>query len=339
MNKNLIFTSLALLSTSAISSCSGGGSVLSGTSGNQTITYILVAVGNPGNESDPATGAGSVAYPYQIGKYDVTIAQYAAFLNAVAKTDTYALYNPNLGTDLNSAGITQTGTSGNYTYTVMNNGGSSANRPITYITWFDAARFANWMANGQPSGSQNSQTTENGTYNLNGAMSGNAPVKNRVNPNTNAVPLYSIPTYNEWYKAAYYSPALNNGAGGYYLYATESNTAPGNIIGNLPNQANNFPATTLCVTQSPDYIYAAQNYLTDVGAFTNSASYYGTYDQNGNVYQWNDLDGESTPYRGLAGGYWFAGANAMQATIYSTNSLSGTDNGTGFRLASPASSR
>jgi hypothetical protein len=46
----------------------------------------------------------------------------------------------------------------------------------------------------------------------------------------------------------------------------------------------------------------SQNYLTDVGAFTNSASYYGTFDQSGNLYQWNDLDGASGSTRGYRGG-------------------------------------
>jgi sulfatase modifying factor 1 len=333
IKNNSPLVGLIFVSLSSLLSCAQTSST---DSNNVIITYVLQSVGNPGNTSDPLTGHGDVAYSYKIGKYDITIGEYAIFLNAIAKIDTYSVYDTRMGTDLNSAGITRSGTSGTYTYSVMNNGGYSANRPITYVTWFDAARFANWMANGQPRGIQNSVTTENGAYNLNGATSGVAVVKNATNPNTQNTPTYYIPSYNEWYKAAYYNPTLNNGAGGYYLYATQSNTAPGNIIGSQPNQANNFPASVgLCVTQSPNYLYAVQNYLTDVGAFSSSPSYYGTFDQNGNVYQWNDLDGTATPYRGLAGGYWFAGANAMQATIYSTNSLDGTDNGTGFRLAAP----
>ncbi len=325
----------AMFATVVLSLSACGGSSNS-SSNSSTITYPLVSVGNPGNESDPATDFGSVAYPYQIGKYDVTIGQYTIFLNAVAKTDTYELYNPNMGTDLNSAGITRTGSSGNYVYSVMMNGGSSANRPITYVTWLDAARFANWMANGQPTGIQNSTTTENGAYNLNGAMDGNAVVKNLINPNTGESPTYYIPSYNEWYKAAFYSPKKNSGAGGYYLYATESDTAPGNTVGSAPNQANYFLSTLFSVTQSPDYLYAAQNYLTDVGAFSGSASYYGTFDQDGNVYQWNDLDGAPVPYRGLAGGYWFSASSTLQPLTYNTNAINATDNGTGFRLAAPA---
>ena len=268
------------------------------------VTYDLVPVGNAGNANDPATGNlyGGVNYPYQIGKYDVTIGQYTTFLNAVAVTDTYSLYNASMATDFNVAGIARTGSSGSYTYSAITNGGNSANRPITYVSWFDSARFANWMANGQPTGAQSSTTTENGAYNVNGATSGNAPAKNVTNPNTSAAPTFFIPNENEWYKAAYFDPTLNSGSGGYYTYATQSNTAPGNVIGSGLNQANYYNGV-YSVTQSGAYD-SNQNYLTDVGAFSGSGSFYGTFDQSGNVYQWNDLDGTSGSSRGLRGGYW-----------------------------------
>jgi len=116
----------------------------------EPLNYQMVTVGDVGNAPDPATGGlyGAVAYEYRIGKYDVTIGQYAAFLNAVAKTDAYGLYNTSMGTNLNIAGISRSGSPGSYAYSVMTNGGSSANRPITFVSWFDAARFANWMHNG-----------------------------------------------------------------------------------------------------------------------------------------------------------------------------------------------
>ena len=52
----------------------------------------FVTVGDPGNAPD-TTGWGAVPYTYRIGQFDVTSAQYAAFLNAVAKTDVYGLYS------------------------------------------------------------------------------------------------------------------------------------------------------------------------------------------------------------------------------------------------------
>lgn len=295
--------------------------------------YQLVTIGNPGNAND-STGFGKVNYTYRIGKYHVTIKQYTDFLNAVAKTDTYSLYNTNMGANLNSAGISRSGASGAYTYSVMNNGGLSANRPITFVTWFNAARFANWMSNGQKSGSQSQSTTENGAYTLNGAMSGKAPAKNSINPNTGAPPTYYIPLENEWYKAAYYNPS----AGSYTTYATKSNVAPGNLIGNQANQANYFIASGkgFSVTQSLFFNVNVQNYLTDVGSFTSSSSYYGTFDQNGNADQWNDLDGAASLYRGLRGGFYFAGSSPLKSSLFAKSVATNSYNGGGFRLASPA---
>src|SRR5262245_44637464 len=94
------------------------------------ITIDMVPVGNPGNAPDPLAGPrfglGEVDYNYSIGQYDVTIGQYAAFLNAVAATDTYELYSSGMATYPPIAGIAQNGTSGSYTYSVI----GSPNRPI-----------------------------------------------------------------------------------------------------------------------------------------------------------------------------------------------------------------
>jgi formylglycine-generating enzyme required for sulfatase activity len=209
---------------------------------------------------------------------------------------------------------------------------SAGGRPITYVSWFDAARFANWMANGQGSGS-----TENGAYDLANWTSGTAPAKNLINPNTGAAPTFYIPNTNEWYKAAYYSPLLNSGSGGYYAYATQSNDAPGNTIGSGANQANYAPGGVYSVTQSGGY-YENQNYLTNVGAFSGSGSFYGTFDQSGNVYQWNDLDGAAGSSRGLRGGDWTDNDPFNLSSSYSALYEPSAENGLlGFRLASPVS--
>jgi|GEM_PF-272106 len=286
------------------------------------IIYQMVTVGNPNNANDTwGSGIGAVAYSYQIGKYDVTIGQYAAFLNSVAKTDPYSLYNPSMGTDMTIAGIQQNGSSGSYTYSVI----GSPNRPITYVSWFDAARFVNWMTNGQGSGS-----TETGAYTLvAGQASGTAPA---ANPSAK----FRIPTGSEWYKAAYYSPTLNGGTGGYYAYATQSNTDPGNQIGSNANQANYKVGGMYSVTQSSSDD-SNQNYLTDVGAFSGSGSFYGTFDQSGNVLQWNDLDGTAGSSLGLRGGNWYFGTDPFYVSSSHMISCdpSYEEKGSGFRLASP----
>ncbi len=295
------------------------------------ITYQEVTVGNAGNASDTRVGAntsgfGAVAYDYKIGKYDVTIGQYTAFLNAVAATDTHSLYNSQMLSDRNIMGVVRHGVSGSYSYSVV----GSANCPITYVSWYDSARFSNWMANGQPTGAQTSTTTENGAYNVNGAITGNRVAKNVTNPNTSAAPTFSMPTENEWYKAAYYSPTLNSGSGGYYAYATQSDTAPGNHVGSLANQAN-YNNGVFSVTQE-NYLSPSTGYLTDVGAFSGSGSFYGTFDQSGNVYQWNDLN-SAAPSRGLRGGDWYAGgvSSSTSDSFYPSDELRLI----GFRLASP----
>ena len=285
------------------------------------LAMSMVTVGNPGNAADTNTGSlyGAVSYSYQIGKYDVTGSQYTAFLNAVGSTDTYGLYNSSMGTDTRVAQISRSGSSGSYTYAVMNSTGS---RPISSVTWFSCVRFANWMSNGQPSGAQTSTTTENGAYNVNGATSGNAVAANATNPNTGLAPTFRMPLENEWYKAAYYSPNYGGaGVGGYYTYATQSDTPPGTTIGSSPNQAN---------------YNGAIGHATDVGSFSGSGSFYGTFDQSGNVFQWNDLDGTAGSERGWRGGAWssFDSYNVSSSFSFSFDPSFEYDN-IGFRLASP----
>jgi formylglycine-generating enzyme required for sulfatase activity len=174
---------------------------------------------------------------------------------------------------------------------------STGQRPISYVSWFDSARFSNWMSNGQPSGAQVSTTTENGAYNVNGATSGNAVARNVTNPNTGSVPTFRMPLENEWYKAAYYVQGAIFSS--YYTFATRSDTAPGTTIGSSANQAN---------------YNGAFGHSTDVGSFSGSGSFYGTFDQSGNVYQWNDLNGTAGSSRGLRGGFWYSDSDGVSSS-------------------------
>ncbi len=223
-----------------------------------------VPIGNPGNAADPTTGFGSVNYNYSIDKYDVTVGQYTQFLNAVAKTDTYDLYNPSMATDLRIAGIARSGSSGNFTYSVI---GNTANFPITYVNWGDAARFANWLQNGQPSGAEGPGTTETGAYTLNGADTDAALAA--VARNADATIF--IPSEDEWYKAAYYDPNIS----WYYPYPFSNYTSPTSAPpGSTPNTGNFYDSTTAVV---------GPPFLTNVGGYSASASPYGIYDMGGDV--------------------------------------------------------
>jgi formylglycine-generating enzyme required for sulfatase activity len=284
------------------------------------ITIDTVPVGNVGNANDPATGGlyGGVDYAYRIGTTEVTVGQYTAFLNAVAATDTYSLYLTLMATDLNIAGIAQNGSSPNYTYSVI----GSPDHPVTYVSWGDAARFANWLHNGQPTGAQNSSTTEDGAYTLNGATS--IAALSAVSRNASA--QWFIPSESEWYKAAYHQPAAQGGdTDNYWNYPMKTNSLPysdqppgatpdNTRVGNFyqdDSVANGYD-DGYAVTGSTSYS-SSQNYLTDVGAYASSPSFYGTFDQGGNMWEWNEaLVGGS--FRRVRGGSWHLDAISSPAS-------------------------
>ncbi|MBX7071770.1 MAG: formylglycine-generating enzyme family protein [Pirellulales bacterium] len=298
------------------------------------VTIPTVPVGNPGNAPDQLWTQtnptnllfGSVGYAYRIGTTEVTVGQYTDFLNAVAATDTYALYNTSMGTDLNIAGIARTGSSGSYTYSVI----GSANKPVTNVSWGDAARFSNWLNNGQPTGAQGPGTTETGAYTLNGAVTRAA--LNAVSRNAGAT--WFIPSESEWYKAAYYEPAAQGGdADNYWLYPTGTNSEP---ISQAPaggaNSGNFFdPITGYAVTGSTGYS-STQNYLTDAKAYSSAISPSGTYDQGGNVWEWNEAL-ISGSYRGLRGGSWSSYAFYLQSSIRNYENPTTEGRSFGFRVA------
>jgi len=234
---------------------------------------------------------------------------------------TIKVYNSSMASNGYIAGISRSGTDGNYTYSVIGSG----NRPITFVSWFDAARFTNWLHNGQRTGSQNASTTEDGAYTLNGAISGNAIARN-------VGATVWLPTENEWFKAVYYDPTHMSGAGGYWLHANQSNSMTSNSIG-VPGAANYYDGD-YAVTQSLSYS-SSQNYLTDVGAYgLDSQSYYGLNDMAGNVWEWNDLDAESGSSRALRGGSWAFPVEHLRSSGRGVYDPSTEDSNLGFRVAS-----
>ena len=257
------------------------------------ITIDMVTVGNAGNTAD-TTGYGAVSYAYNIGKYEVTAGQYTEFLNKVAQTDTYGLYDSKMVGYGASPRITRTGLSGSYSYSVASD---YVNRPVTYVSWGDAARFTNWLHNGQPTGAQNASTTEDGAYYLNGATSVAALMA--VTRKSDA--KWALPSEDEWYKAAYYDPATAS----YFDYPTSSNTEPGRDMTDVSGNNANYCGTPYPITGVPNV------YTTVVGEFQNSASPYGTFDQGGNVWEWNEAilyPDTNYAHRGLRGGSFSGGS-------------------------------
>jgi formylglycine-generating enzyme required for sulfatase activity len=307
--------------------------------GGQT-SLQFVTVGDPGNAADPATGNlyGSVPYIYQMGEYDVTVGQYCQFLNAVAKTDTYSLYNIHMANYFSTIGIARSGSSGNYNYSVTYSSAAwqtysdscpglypsplaaASACPITFVSWGDAARFCNWLQNSQPTGAEGNGTTETGSYTLNGAMSQTALMA----VTRNAGATYVIPTENEWYKAAYYKGGGMDA--GYWAYPTQSNTAPINILSSTGTNNANFS----------DYYGSYSdptNYLTPVGAFSASSGPYGTYDMGGDAWQWNETAANSS-VRGERGSGWDNSSSCL-ASAFRSGAMPTLEGGDlGFRVAS-----
>jgi formylglycine-generating enzyme len=256
------------------------------TTASATVNIDMVPLGNPGNAPDyrfsGGMGFGSVGYNYQIGKYEVTAGQYTEFLNAVAKADPNGLYNSSMGTPLFGSNIVRTDSSPNFRYSVA---ADWANRPVNYTTFWDAARFANWLQNGQPIGDQGPGTTEDGAYH---------DVGNQSLFGRNAGAKFFLPTENEWYKAAYFDRTAGT-AGRYFNFPTGTDSLPGSDINETTNAGNNANWSHACCNVT---------YLrTLVGEFELSASPYGTFDQAGNVSEWNETKFGSS-HRVVRGGSW-----------------------------------
>jgi formylglycine-generating enzyme required for sulfatase activity len=282
------------------------------------VTIDMVTIRNAGNAPDTWYGDsfGSVDYVYRMGKYEITAEQYTEFLNAVADTDTYGLYkaamgNPGVG---QGANIQRTGSAPNYSYSVP---ADWADRPVNFTTIWDAARFVNWLHNGQPTGPQGPGTTETGAY-LN--------VGNQATFARHADAKFFLPTIDEWYKAAYHDKSAGIAAN-YFDYPTGINIAPGVDLtetSNPGNNANYFTST---------YAIGSPYYRTVVGEFELSDSPYGTFDQGGNVGEWTETANTGSS-RTLSGGGFDNPWSVLIASTghYSTDPMN-ENSSVGFRVA------
>jgi formylglycine-generating enzyme required for sulfatase activity len=246
------------------------------------VSFDWLTVGNPGNPADtlvmnkgPAatftTGYGSVGYTYRMSKDHVTNAQYVEFLNKVdpAGTNALKLYDARMST--NSLGLAYTGginlnpgAAAGSKYSLKAN---QANYPATWITWIAAARFVNWLSNGQGAGG-----TEAGVYTMPALTSRDIPTR------APGATIF-LPSEDEYYKAAYYDPT-KNGTGGYWQYGLRSDADP---IREPPPGG----ATSANYAAKPTFD-ASLDYLTNVGAYTAATSYYGMSDADGSVYTWTE---------------------------------------------------
>jgi len=275
------------------------------------VTIETVTVGDEGNVGElsgagaggwgPDRTCGAVPYAYQIGKYEVTNRQYIEFLNAVAAvSDAYGLYS----TDMAGVygGIDRVSDAGGYSYGPKGGDNAWLDRPVNFVSFWDACRFANWLHNGQPSGVQGPATTDNGAYTLNGYNGSDGR-----NISRNGGATWVLPTEDEWYKAAYYKGG--GVSAGYWDYATGSDTVP---TGVPPSEDSGNSANY----HDGDFAVGSPYYSSTAGAYAQSASHYGTFDQGGNVWEWNETvayETSTTARRGMRGGAWSHSELALAA--------------------------
>jgi formylglycine-generating enzyme len=283
------------------------------------VTIAMVPIGNAGNLPDTRNySAGSVAYNYRIGKYEVTAGQYTEFLNAVAKTDTNGLYHLNMANPISMLGanIQRSGSAPNYSYSVASDW---ADRPVNYVDFWDAARFVNWLHNGQPTGPQGPGTTEDGAY-LN--------IGDQATFSRQPGAKYFIPTDDEWYKAAYHNQAAGT-ASSYFDYPTGTNIEPGLDITESTNPGNNANY------YDTDFLIGRPYGRTKVGEFYLSQSTYGTFDQGGNVWEWTETTIQSFAEIRIRGGSFSFGSPTDLHAGFPGERLGGgaVSEGLGFRVA------
>ncbi|TWT32420.1 Formylglycine-generating sulfatase enzyme [Posidoniimonas corsicana] len=261
-------------------------------SGADAFEIEFVTVGDPGNPAD-VTGvpnpAGSVDYSYRIGKYEISESIVEKAITAMGRPLDHSARGPD--------------------------------RPVTNITWIDAARVVNWL---------NTSTGHAPAYKFGGPREAFfelwAPGDDGydpANPYRNTQAKYFFPTTDEWYKAAYYDPA----AGVYYDYATGSNDLPDGIdFANDPDFE---------VVRRDGFGVSQPHEVTNAGVL----SPYGTMGQTGNVVEMEesayDLVNDSTlESRGARGGAYFEVDIWLDATWRGQVSPSLGGDPIGFRVAS-----
>jgi len=254
----------------------------------KAVTYSVLPVGNPGNSAVAGNGFGSVGYTFSMGSYEVTNAEYAAFLNSVDVTsgsstiNSLGLYSASMSTDTTNGGILFNGAAAaGSRYNVRNAATptSFGNRPVNYVSWFSAARFANWLNAGQ---NGSAASINSGVYAVNTQTSGSIASRNTAavagaSPRT----AFVIPSADEWTKAAFYNPSGTN----YYYWQTKvSGSTPSPTIATTANAGTWGTSTNVANYGGVSGLTRTSN----GGSFAAATTTYGMYDMLGNVTEYSD---------------------------------------------------
>jgi formylglycine-generating enzyme required for sulfatase activity len=236
----------------------------------------------------------------------------------VAKTDPGGLYSANMAGN-QRGGITRTGLPGSYVYFTKP---SMGNKPVNFVSWLDAARYANWLHNGKPVGAQGVGTTEKGAYDLTVANPGVAAVRS---PGAQ----WFLPTKAEWDQAAYTDPTRS----GSWVYPTRSNDRPTGALATNDGGVANPGINVANFENSADWNLLNGNLTTVGGAGPLSSSYWGTYDQGGNITEW--VETLSGAKRWIRGGSFKDNAEDMAVNASDDENPTTERDELGFRVAAP----
>lgn len=207
--RRLFATGAGMLVATLLSSASSVAGTVTFGSGANAFNMEFVTIGNPGNAADSVKSSGSVGYAFQLGKFEVT-------------RDMIAKYNTIYGNGASQA-ITLADM-GSY-------GANGASRPATGVSWNEAARFVNWMNTSTGGHAAYKFTTAGVNDNIVLWDSSDVADYDPSNPFRSKRATYVLPSYQEWYKAAYYDPSMG-ATGGYWTYPTASDSVPTKITTN-----------------------------------------------------------------------------------------------------------
>jgi formylglycine-generating enzyme required for sulfatase activity len=190
-----------------------------------TIGATYGGAGNPAYQSgipnEPVNGRGSVNYQYNIGRMEVTTAQWVEFFNAAfdrPQADWIPFVIP---PDFWGAVATAPTTPGGLRWSVP---AGNALRPVGDISWRMAAIYCNWLCNDK---SLDRSAFLNGAYDVSTFTSIGGIFQDQFAHTPGA--KYWIPTWDEWLKAAHFDPNKANpdgSTGGWWQYGNTSDTAP-----------------------------------------------------------------------------------------------------------------
>lgn len=265
-------------------------------SGPNQFIIPFTTIGNPGNADDNQGNpnpAGGVSYYYRISTTEIS-------RDMVEKANVEAGLNITL-------------------FDLSLLGGNLPNRPATGVSWFEAARFVNWLNT-----SQGYQAAYN--FDSNGDFQiwslADAWQVDGVNLFRHRNARYWLPSVDEWYKAAYFNP-LNS------TYSTFANGLDVPPIATGGGTLSNTAVYNQQLLQGPAEVLNA-----------GGPSPFGVMGLEGNAWEWQETEvdlqnNDSTAERILRGGSWASPQTALSRSVWADPPSFPVNQGTdvGFRVA------